>query len=74
MTVDYATSNGTASAGADYTTSSGTLTFNPGDTSKTFNIPILADTIDEDNEVFSVTLSSPTNATINDLVRAIYNC
>ena len=68
VTVDYATSNGTASAGADYTTSSGTLTFNPGDTSKTFNIPILADTIDEDNEVFSVTLSSPTNATINDLL------
>ena len=68
VTVDYATSDGTASAGADYTTSSGTLTFNPGDTSKTFNIPILADTIDEDNEVFSVTLSSPTNATINDLL------
>ena len=45
-----------------------TLTFNPGDTSKTFNIPILADTIDENNETFSVTLSSPTNATINDLL------
>ena len=68
VTVDYATSDGTASAGADYTTSSGTLTFNPGDTSKTFNLPILADTIDEDNETFSVTLSSPTNATINDLL------
>ena len=68
VTVDYATSDGTASAGADYTTSSGTLTFNPGDTSKTFNITILSDTIVEDNEVLSVTLSSPTNATINDLL------
>ncbi|GIR77917.1 MAG: hypothetical protein CM15mP80_05420 [Alphaproteobacteria bacterium] len=68
VTVDYATSDGTASAAADYTNSSGTLTFNPGDTSQTFNIPILADTIDENNETFSVTLSSPTNATINDLL------
>ena len=68
VTVDYATSDGTASAAADYTNTSGTLTFNPGDTSQTFNIPILADTIDENNETFSVTLSSPTNATINDLL------
>ena len=56
------------SAGADYTATKGTLTFNPGDTSQTFNIPILADTIDENNEVFSVTLSSPTNAVINDFL------
>ena len=68
VTVDYATSDGTASAAADYTNTSGTLTFNPKHTTQTFNIPILADTIDESNEAFSVTLSSPTNATINDLL------
>ena len=63
VTVNYATANGTATAGADYTATTGTLTFIPGDTSETFNIPILADTVDEVNEVFSVTLSSPSNAT-----------
>ena len=68
VTVNYATSNGTATAGADYTATTGTLTFIPGDTSETFNIPILADTVDEVNEVFSVTLSSPSNAVINDVL------
>ena len=42
-----------------------TLTFNAGDTSKTVNIPILADTIDEENETFTFTLSSALNATIS---------
>ena len=41
------------------------LTFNAGDTSKTVNIPILADTIDEENETFTFTLSSALNATIS---------
>ena len=50
VTVDYATANGTATAGADYTSTSGTLTFNAGDASKTVNIPILADTIDEEGK------------------------
>lgn len=68
VTVNYATANGTATAGADYTATTGTLTFIPGDTSETFNIPILADTVDEVNEVFSVTLSSPSNAVINDIL------
>ena len=65
VTVNYATANGTATAGADYTSASGTLTFNAGDTSKTVNIPILADTIDEENETFTFTLSSALNATIS---------
>ena len=65
VTVNYATANGTATAGADYTSTSGTLTFNAGDTSKTVNIPILADTIDEENETFTFTLSSALNATIS---------
>ena len=43
VTVDYATSNGTATAGADYTATSGTLTISAGSTTGTFNVPVLAD-------------------------------
>ena len=45
ITVDYATSNGTATAGADYTATSGTLTISAGATSGSFNVPVLADTL-----------------------------
>ncbi|MDB9466963.1 Calx-beta domain-containing protein, partial [Dolichospermum circinale] len=62
ITVQYATSNGTAIAGSDYTTITGTLTFNPGVTSQNIIIPILNDAINEPNETFTVTLTSPTNA------------
>ena len=48
ITVDYATSNGTATAGSDYTAASGTLTFSAGDTSKTFTVPVLGDSTDEE--------------------------
>src|SRR5262249_17650725 len=40
VTVDYATSDGTARAGTDYTAASGTLTFNPGEDIKTFQVPV----------------------------------
>src|SRR5262249_40058565 len=50
VTVNYATSNGSATAGSDYTAASGTLTFAIGDTSKTFTIPITNDTAVEDPE------------------------
>ena len=66
VTVDYATSNGTATAGADYTAASGTLTFDPGQTSRTVTVTILDDTADEDNETFKVDLTNPVNATISD--------
>jgi large repetitive protein len=66
VTVNYATSPGTASAGSDYTTTSGTLTFEPGDTSKTITVPILHDTLDEPDETYTVTLSNPSNATVAD--------
>jgi len=66
ITVNYTTGAGSASAGADYTTTTGTLTFNPGDTSKNVDVPIVGDLIDEDDETFTVTLSSPSNVTIND--------
>ena len=74
VTVDYASSNGTAlgyMVGAapsayDYTAVSGTLTFAPGETSRTFTVPILSDNIDEANETAILTLSNPTNTTIRD--------
>ena len=64
VTVNYATNNGTAAAGSDYTTTNGTLTFNPGETSKTINVPITNDSVVESSETFTVSLSSPTNATL----------
>ena len=67
ITVNYATANNTATAGADYTAvSATTLTFDAGQTSKTVNVGILEDTVDEDNETFYVNLTSPSNATISD--------
>ena len=67
VTVNYATSNGTATAGSDYTAvSSTTLTFNPGETNKVFNIAVLADSLDEANETVQLTLSSANNANISD--------
>ena len=44
----------------------GTLTFSPGDTSKTFTVSTAEDTTDEADETFTVTLSGPTNATLGD--------
>jgi uncharacterized protein (TIGR03437 family) len=66
VTVNYATSDNTAEAGADYQAASGTLTFNPGDTSKPVNVPINGDTAFESDETFFVILSIPTNASISD--------
>ncbi len=57
--VAYSTVNGSAVAGSDYTTTSGTLQFTAGLTSKTITIPLLKDTIVEGNENFSVQLSNP---------------
>jgi hypothetical protein len=63
-TVGYATSNGTATAGSDYSASSGTLTFAPGITSQVISVPIIDDDTDEPNETFTVTLNSPSNAIV----------
>jgi Ca2+-binding RTX toxin-like protein len=62
ITVSYATSAGSASAGRDYTETSGTLSFAPGETSKTFSIPIIGDTAFEGNESFFVNLTGATGA------------
>ena len=66
VTVDYATSDGTAQAGLDYTSSSGALTIPAGETSGTIRVSVLDDTIDEPDETFTVTLSRAANATIED--------
>ncbi len=60
VSVNYATANGTATAGSDYVATAGTLTFAPGETSKTISIPVLDDSFVESNETFNVTLSNPT--------------
>ena len=66
VTVHYSTTDGTASAGSDYTALAGTLTFAAGETSKTINVPIIGDTAVEANETFAVTLSGASGATIAD--------
>ena len=57
LSVDYSTSDGTAIAGQDYTSASGTLTFTGGETSKTIQIPIADDAITETDETFTLRLS-----------------
>ncbi|HEY4220038.1 MAG TPA: Calx-beta domain-containing protein, partial [Myxococcota bacterium] len=70
VTVQFATAgapgSGTATSGTDFTATSGVLTFTPGQTTKTIAVPLIGDALDEDNETFTVTLSSPTAATISD--------
>jgi hypothetical protein len=67
VTVNYASSNGTAAAGSDYTSTSGTLTFQVGQTSKTITVNVAGDVIDEGaSEAFTVQLSSPSGATLAD--------
>ncbi|SEP49729.1 Aryl-phospho-beta-D-glucosidase BglC, GH1 family [Rhodospirillales bacterium URHD0017] len=66
VTVAYATSNGTASAGSDYTAASGVVTFAAGETSKVVNVQVSGDTAVETNETLTLTLSSPSGATIAD--------
>ena len=66
VTVDYATSNGSAKAGLDYTAQTGTLTFAAGETSKVINVQVTGDTAIEANETLKLTLSAPTGATIKD--------
>jgi hypothetical protein len=61
--VDYATTDGSAAAGSDYTAMSGTLTFGPGETTKTFAVPITNDGTHENAESFGVALSNPAGGT-----------
>ncbi|MCU1268383.1 MAG: hypothetical protein JWM21_4701 [Acidobacteria bacterium] len=61
ITVNFATSNSTATAGSDYVATSGTLTFLPGTTTLPINVEIIGDTVDEPDEFLTVTLSNATN-------------
>ena len=58
MTVDYATADGTATEGADYTPKTGTLTFEPAETTKTIAVPIIDDTVEDDGETVTLTLGA----------------
>jgi uncharacterized delta-60 repeat protein len=60
VTVNYSTSDGTATAGSDYNSASGTLSFADGETSKSINIPITNDSQQEANETINLSLSNVT--------------
>ena len=64
VTVKYATVDGTAKAGSDFTAAIGTLTFAPGQTRQTVNVAVVGDTVVEPTETFSMALSAPVGATI----------
>ncbi len=66
VTVAYATADGTAKAGVDYTATSGTLTFAAGETSKVVNVAVTPNAAIAGNEQFSLVLSAPTAATLAD--------
>jgi chitinase len=66
VTVAYATGNGTATAGSDYTTASGTLTFAPGQTTQIVHVQVAGDSTVESNETLTLNLSAPNGATIAD--------
>jgi hypothetical protein len=67
VTVNFATADGTATAPADYTTTSGTLTWASGDSAtKHVLVPVKADALDEFDETFTVNLSANSHASILD--------
>jgi hypothetical protein len=70
VTINYATANDTATAGADYVAAAGTLSFAPGEVVKTVTVNIVNDSLAETNEYFKLLLSNPGNATIADGVGA----
>jgi plastocyanin len=67
VSVQYSATGGTATAGQDFTTVSGTLNWADNDDSpRTFNVPVLNDATDESNETVLLTLSSPTGGAVLD--------
>src|SRR5262249_19349912 len=66
ITASYATADGTATAGSDYLSRTGTLTFGPGGISQTVNVPINGDTTPEVDETFLLNLANVVNATLAD--------
>ena len=66
VTVDYATSDGSAQAAVDYTAASGTLSFQAGESSKTIEVAVLDDSHDEGEETLTLTLSNASGGRISD--------
>jgi hypothetical protein len=66
VSVNYATADNSAVAGADYTAKSGTLTFGPGDSTQTISVPVIGDTLNEFDEQFFVNLSNAAGGVITD--------
>jgi len=64
VAVAYATSDGTALAGSDYTATNGSLTIPIGATKGTVTVPVSGDTVIEPDETFTLTLTAPANATL----------
>jgi len=69
VTVQFATEStwldGYATAGIDFTSTSGTLSFSPGETTKTISVPIIGDTVYEGDEIFLLKLTGATGAVVN---------
>jgi hypothetical protein len=66
VTANFATADSSANAGSDYQATTGSLTFNPGETSKTIAVTVTGDTTNEPDETFVVNISNPVNATVSD--------
>ena len=66
LTVDYATSDGTATAGSDYTSASGTLTIGAGSSSGSIEVSVIDDEHNEGSETFTLTLSNPSSGNLTD--------
>src|SRR5262249_9637904 len=64
VTVQYATADGTATAGSDYQSATGTISFAPGVTSRTISVGVNGDTLIEPDETFFVNLTAPANAVL----------
>ena len=71
VTVDYASSDGTAIAGSDYDATSGTLTFEPGETRVNIELYTIIDAVAEPDETLTMTLTSPVNATLDQDVDTV---
>ena len=71
VTVRYETSDGTARSGQDYTARAGTLTFGPGVTNRTFTIPIINDSVIEQDETINLRLYNPTGGASLGLSNAV---
>jgi len=72
ITVRYGVSGGTATPGADFILPAGTLTFAPGELTKTITFAVINDIVDENDETLLISLSSPTNSILGSSSVATY--